>query len=191
MRNKRILLLLPLAIALGAFGVLSPACGGSSGSSSSGNPDCFDYTSFDGMSPPVTFKADVLPIFRTSCGLSQVCHGNRTPATPAQHFYGPPLSEGATVSNADIALIRMGAVGVPSVDEPDMNIITPSDPSKSFMMYKLDADPLSANTSVTCSTLKCAANMACGTGMPQAGMQLSSTDRDTVRRWIAQGAQDN
>jgi hypothetical protein len=189
MRNKRVILLLPLSIGLGAVGALSSACGGSS-SGGSGDPDCFDYSSFN-AGATVSFKTQVLPIFRTSCGLSTVCHGSRTPALPGQHFYGPPLSEGPTVSDADIMLIRTGAVGANSVDEPDMQIINPTKPAESFMMYKLDGDPTTMPTGVTCSMLKCVATQTCGTGMPQSGQQLPPADRNTIRSWIAQGAPNN
>lgn len=186
MRNPRLILgLLPLSLLLGAFGLVSAACSSASG----GANDCFDYTGFNATTPTVSFKTDVLPIFRNSCGLSSVCHGSTTPVAPAQHYYGPKNSD-PLPSAAEITAILAGAVGVKSVDEPDMNIITAGDPSQSFMMYKLDGDPQDP-TSVNCAKLACVAKKTCLTAMPQAGNILPAATRDTIRRWIAQGAKDN
>ncbi len=190
----------------GAFGLGAAACtssnstgsGGSgtaaTGASSGGGGDspangCFDYTGFDGMTPTVTFKADVLPIFRTSCGLSASCHQSQTPPLPAEQYLGPSLSMPAPTA-AQIASILSGIVGVKSVDEPDMDVVAPGDPAHSFMMYKLDGDPTNVN-GLTCPNLKCAANMSCLLAMPSGGPQLPSTERDTIRRWIAQGAKND
>ena len=187
MRNERLLLgLLPFSVVLGAFGLISSAaCSGSSG----GVNDCYDYTGFDTTTPVVSFKTDVLPLFRNSCGLSSVCHGSTTPVAPAQHYYGPKLTDPAP-SAAEITAILAGAVGVKSVDDPTMNIITAGDPSQSFMMYKLDGDPQDPS-SVSCSKLACVASKTCLGAMPQAGNTLPAATRDIIRRWIAQGAKDN
>lgn len=182
MRNERLLLgLLPFSAFVGAIVM---ACG-----SSSSINDCFDYTKFDSATPTVSFRTDVLPIFRNSCGLSSVCHGSTSPETPAQHYYGPKKTDPAP-SDSDIAMILADAVGVSSVDEPDMPIIDPGHPETSFMMYKLDGDPQSAS-GVNCSKLKCTAKASCGTAMPQSGNILPEETRDVIRRWIAQGAKDN
>jgi hypothetical protein len=72
-------------------------------------------------------------------------------------------------------------------------IIAASAPQNSFMMYKLDGDPNLANMNnqVTCATLTCATAMTCGGSMPSCGPQLPQTQRDTIRRWIAQGAKND
>jgi hypothetical protein len=184
MRHPRFFFpLLTLAAALGAAGLLSAACGPSTPA------DCYDYTTFNSTTPTVSFRTDVLPIFRNSCGLSMVCHGNPNPSVPAQHYYGPKNSDPAP-SDTDIAAILAGAVGKAAVAEPDMKIIAAGDPANSFMMYKLDADPMNP-LSVNCAKLTCLKDMSCGTGMPQAGDILPADKRDTIRRWIAQGAKDN
>lgn len=190
MRKERLFLLLPFAVALGVSGVLSSAaCGGSSGSGGSGTvSNCFDYSSFDGTSPAVSFKSDVLPIFRNSCGLSTSCHGSMNPPVPAQHYLGPANSAG-DLTDAQISAIVAGIVGVQSVDEPGMAVVKAGDPANSFMMYKLDADPQDVS-SVNCSKLACSTT-TCGTAMPQTGNILPADERDTIRRWIAQGAQAN
>jgi hypothetical protein len=199
MRNVQLRSLLRLPLLLGALGFVA-ACAGSTGGGTGGGSTsggaggapggCFNYTGFDGTTPKVTFAADVLPIFRNSCGLSSACHGSQTnPSLPAQHFYGPPVSSPAPTA-AQIAAIFAGSVGVKSIDNPDMDVIDPSHPESSFMMYKIDTDPQNV-AGVTCSKLTCASAGTCASGMPLTGTLLPAATRDTIRRWIAQGAMND
>jgi hypothetical protein len=191
------------------------ACGSSGGKSTSGtggngggaSSDCFDYTGFQ-TTPTVGFAADVLPIFSNSCGISSVCHGCDDSSTCTDSgikpYLGPAVGSPAATSG-QIAAIFAQAVGQPStlqpslsdssmmVGNPGMMIIAPGDPEHSFMMYKLDGDPNATNVNdeVSCSTLSCASGMTCGGSMPSGGPQLSSTDRNTIRRWIAEGAKND
>ncbi len=195
MRQKSLLAtVLPVSFLLGSLGLglLASSLGGcgNSGTSTTGAGgggaggsagDCFDYTSFDGTSPTVTFKADVLPIFRQSCGLSTSCHGDPNGGSlPGQHFYGPSLNDPAP-SDSDIASILAGSVGQASAEDPDMDVIKAGDPANSFLMYKLDGDPNAAD-GVSCKTLTCSKDMSCQTTMPQGGPQLTADTRDTIRR---------
>jgi hypothetical protein len=190
MRNEQ--LLRPpfrLALLVGAFGLIASAC-----SSSSSGGDCYDYTTFDGTAPAVHFQADVLPIFRQSCGLSSSCHGSENPPAAGQHYLGPSLSDPAPTA-AQIKEILDG-MNQKSADEPDMNVVTAGHPETSFLMYKLDGpnDPTSTDPSATivdCVKLKCAASMTCLLPMPSGGPQLPAEERDTIRRWIAQGAKND
>jgi hypothetical protein len=179
-----------------ALGVSSlTACGGSgSGGGNGGGSavnDCFDYTSFDGTTPSVSFKTDVLPIFRNSCGLSDACHGSES-GSGAQHFYGLANSKG-DMTATQIQEIFDQAVGKDAVDNPGMSIIAAGAPGNSFMMYKLDGDPNNSDLAaqVTCSKLSCASDKSCGEAMPQGGPALSADERNVIRRWIAQGAMNN
>jgi hypothetical protein len=98
-------------------------------------------------------------------------------------FLGPNKMVTATAD--DIAKILAGNVGVAASLEPSMSIIKASDPENSFLMYKLDGE-------LACSKLSCADTKACGTLMPQGATEpLAQTERDTIRRWIAQGAANN
>jgi hypothetical protein len=159
------------------------------------------------MSPTVSFKTDVQPIFATSCAISSVCHGCDTSAVPGctnpgyKPYLGTSISQGAP-SSMQVMAISASAVGQPAsaqvsvvdgsmVGNPSMNIVKAGDPANSFLLYKLDGAfsmPLS-NGDVNCSTLACAANMSCGEAMPSGGPALPASARDTIRRWIAQGAQ--
>lgn len=152
--------------------------GGSTGSTGGAPAGCFD-PSFDGTTPVVGFKADVLPIFQGSCGIAVGCHGGQGNAD--RPYLGPPLSEMATQQNIDDIFANI--LDVPAFKEPAMAIVKPGDPAQSFMMYKLDG-------LLTCETLACAATKTCGGAMPE-GPQLPQAERDTIRRWIFQGAQNN
>jgi hypothetical protein len=209
MRNDRFFVpLLPASLLLGALGIVSAACGGSSGAGGGGSNDCFNYSGFNSMTPAVSFKTDVLPIFRGSCALSVACHGCDTATDPTctNSGYKPYLGTGLTdaaPTPTQIMAILSSTVGAPAslqlstidsttmVGNPDMDIVKAGDPAHSFMMYKLDGNfpTTPSNNEVTCSSLTCASHQTCGQAMPSLGMTLAS--RDTIRRWIAQGAQNN
>lgn len=193
MRNTGSSIVVACLLGLSAtFGALSTAgCGGGGGSGGSGGggggtggaPTCYDYSNFDGMSPAVSFKTDVLPVFQRSCGLSSSCHGDINVPKPEQPYFGP--NKMTTATDADIQAIIDGLVGKKAVAEPNMNLVTAGDPENSFLMYKLDFE-------LTCSKLSCAEGDLCGDPMPRGSKDpLATAELDAVRRWIAQGAQNN
>jgi hypothetical protein len=179
---------------------------GSGGSGSGGGPaadPCYDYSSFDGSSPTTTFKADVLPIFRQSCGLSESCHGPDSTGVislpPNQPYLGPPIG-GKDPTAADIAMIIGGIVSQPAqvlkgttpAPEPDgLDIVNPGHPESSYMMSKLEAVLNTDGSSTFCSKLKCVKAGDCGNSMPQGGPELPAKDTNTIRLWIAQGAKND
>jgi hypothetical protein len=201
-------------IALGAAAASGSTMGCSSGNSTTGSGSgggsgggaadpCFDYASFNGSSPKTTFKADVLPIFRRSCGLSESCHGPDSTGVislpPNQPYLGPPIG-GKDPSPKDIAMILGGIIDQPAqilkganpAPEPDgLKIVNPSHPESSFMMSKLEAVLNEDGTSTFCSKLKCETAMDCGNSMPQDGPELAPKDTNTIRLWIAQGAKND
>jgi hypothetical protein len=125
---------------------------------------------------------DVLPLFRRSCGVSTSCHGSMNAPTPAQHYLGPSLASPAP-SVSEMQMIIDGVVGVGAVKEPTMKVIETGSPQRSFLMFKLDG--------LNCSKLTCSAD-ECGALMPKGNTQpLPAVERDTIRRWIAQGAKNN
>lgn len=175
MRNV-LLLTMSMAMALAASG-----CGDDS-DTGSGTPagSCFDYDAFNAGSPAVTFRADVLPLFQRSCSTSATsCHGSEA-GTSDRQYLGPQL--GTMATEEQIAKIMAQNVGVPSKKEPGLSRVAKGDPANSFLMHKMD-EPL-------CEDLTCAADKSCGSAMPL-GQTLEQGDRDVVRRWIAQGAQNN
>lgn len=172
----RVSLLISVPFVLG-IGLGLSGCGDES--TGTGSNTCFDYAAFNGMTPAVSFKTDVLPTFQQSCGLSNSCHGDQ--AGPADRPYlGPAM--GIMASAADITAIFNANVNADAV-HASMKIVAPGKPEASFLMYKLDG-------SFSCSGVTCAA-AGCGTSMPQGSGALSESSRDAIRRWIAQGAQNN
>lgn len=139
----------------------------------------FDYSGFDGQSPSVSFNADVLPIFAQNC-TETGCHGNA--ATPASGlFLGPspdapefPASEETRKNIIDAYLVA------PARTTPDKARVAPGEPAQSFLLDKLDG-------SHACIDVSCPGNN-CGQRMPRGHDQLPADVRDTIRRWIAQGA---
>jgi hypothetical protein len=187
MRRKRLFAIFLLLVGAAGVGSTSlSACGNSGGTGG----DCYDYTSTDLTTPAASFKSDVLPIFRQSCGLSTSCHGDPSGGSlPGQHFYGPSNSAPAPSAD-DIQAIMDQSVGKASTANPDMVVIKAGDPANSFMMYKLDGDPTAVD-GVTCGTLTCSKDMSCLLAMPSGGPQLPAETRDIIRRWIAQGAKND
>jgi hypothetical protein len=183
--------LLAASLAIGAGGSLA-GCGGGGSSGSGGGgggsscglgaDGCFDYTCFKGDSPAVSFKTDVLPIFRTSCGLSASCHGGES-GPAGQHYLGPKNTD-PDPTPAQIQMIFDQWVGQTPVVKAGMNLITPKDPEHSFFMYKLDG--------LKCSKLTCQADDTCLALMPQGNSEpMDAGKRDILRRWIAQGAKND
>jgi hypothetical protein len=169
----RLTILLPITLAM-AIPLSLVGCGDDeTGETTGGSAKCYDYSSFDSMSPAVQFQADVLPIFQQACGLSASCHGDGAPA--AQPYLG------ATTSPDVMKIFDMN-VNVDSMKEPGMKIIAPGDPEHSFLMHKMDG-------TLQCELLKC--GTACGGSMPLLAQPRPIEDRDKVRRWIAQGAKND
>ncbi|MEZ4370915.1 MAG: hypothetical protein AB7K71_14890 [Polyangiaceae bacterium] len=139
----------------------------------------FDYSSFDGQAPPVSFSADIQPIFAQNC-TETGCHGN--PATPASGlFLSPAPDDPAFPADATTrALIVDTYLVAPARTTPDKARVAPGEPARSFLMDKLDG-------SHACIDVSCPGNN-CGQRMPRGHDQLPAEQRDTIRRWIAQGA---
>jgi hypothetical protein len=125
------------------------------------------------MTPAVSFKTDVMPIFGASCASSS-CHGIAD-SPKGGLFLGAELAHGSDAQTVHDAL-----VGMPSQQLPMMSFIAPSDPANSYLMHKLDADQCQFQTQCVASD--------CLKTMPYDVGQLAVEKRDTVRRWIAQGA---
>jgi hypothetical protein len=203
---------------LGLVLAFSPACGGGDEEKEEGcASDCpFDYASFDGTAP-VSFETDVFPIFRRSCGLSgTVCHGTKT-KPDGELYMGPRLTCGEQPESdcdstsgctwnptagacenelpTDLAA-RKDIIhkyrGPPSKTAPAVNRVKPNEPENSFLMMKIDRCHCTAISGLTCEQLKGAdSDEPCGDNMPQDGSRLDAAERDIIRRWISQGAQNN
>jgi hypothetical protein len=169
---------LPLAItaSVALLGLFSPGLGGcssSSSSSSGGTSGCVDYSppsDFVATAPVVSFSKDVIPIFQQSCAFS-TCHGSTT---------GP--SNGVFLGN-DAPRVYTNLVGKAGDENPMIPFITASDPRTSYLMRKMDASQCAVDSECT--------GGSCQSSMPKGDDSLPVATRDIVRRWIAQGAQNN
>jgi hypothetical protein len=198
---------------------------------------CTAYVSDAGLtSPTVSFSKDIMPLFEHSCGLSSSCHYDPSIVSTLGIYLGCDITVDAGAGSVNSCLVANPGpkVYVDLVGSPDggdagpltpleitgMPYVTPGDPTKSFIMHKIDDDQ--------CTLTGCVAmNMAVGTQMDPPGsvdvfgntvsnwcgepMPLNgdllpagpacgdSTDcapaaaytRDTIRAWIAQGALNN
>jgi hypothetical protein len=173
-----------MRIALGL--IIISFCGGCGGDATSnsgsdgGKGSCSAYVVPGGTDlsmPLVSFHDDIMKLFNNSCGAS-TCHGTKT-LPMGGLFLGQE-----SAMRSDAAEVWAGLVGPRSQELPTMAYVTPGDPSMSYLMHKLDGD-------------QCQFDAQCGTGscgdvMPQDNDQaLPVGNRDTVRRWIAQGARNN
>jgi hypothetical protein len=172
--------------ALGLVFLLSlvPCCksGGTTGSGGGGasDPNCPAYvvpTATDLKTPSISFKSQVMPIFNANCGATN-CHGNGA-SSQGNLFLGSETAKGS-----DSSMVRKGLIGTAGVELALLPLVTPGDPTKSYLMHKLDGDQCLYNAQ--CANMTCMAEMPSGLGHP-----LPVANRDTIRRWIAQGALDN
>ncbi len=156
----------------------------------------FDYSSWSGDSPETKFEEHVLPILQRACNAS-VCHDQSKPKAgmflgtclPGKCPYDTPLTADDRTTIIDKNLL------VASKTLPDMQRVVPGDPEHSFIMYKIDGclDPKLFSTAcdVQPGTVDEANPPVCGDPMPRGSDYLCSDERDLLRRWIAQGAQNN
>lgn len=158
-------------VALAACGTPPPEWGPDAGA-------CVAYASapgFDLTTPAMSFETNVMPVLTASCS-SASCHGVADGAQGGL-FLGAELQHGA-----DAAKVYKNLVGPMAGELGSMPYVTPGDPAKSFIMHKLDGDQ--------CMLAEQCANRTCNDTMPRDG-QLPVETRDILRRWIAQGAQNN
>lgn len=147
----------------------------SGGCPSSDEKECSDYMpppSFDATTPVVSFKKDIFePIFAKSCTFSS-CHGSQSGS-----------SNGVYLGGSDASFVRAGLVDKPAPELPSMSFIKAGAPHDSYLMRKMDGSNCLLDAQCT--------DGSCGDSMPKGNDKFGEDTRNTVRRWIAQGAQDN
>jgi hypothetical protein len=151
-----------------AFAAATPGCPGAPSPSS-----CVDYqppADFDATKPAVSVANDVIPIFHASCAFS-TCHGSTV---------GP--ANGVFLGK-DPARVHTAIVGAHGDELTTMPFVTPGDPRTSYLMRKMDASQCAFDPQCTGSS--------CQGSMPKNQDTLDVATRDTVRRWIAQGAKND
>lgn len=155
-----------------------------------GPAPCAPFVSTADLSAPVSFSSKVLaPIFQFSCALGgATCHGDSTGSPAAgREYLGEPKS--AADGLGDAGAILTGIVGVPSLEDPTMDLVKAGDPANSYLMHKLDGDQCTLMTQ--CVVGASMTTVPCGTSMPYLNSLLPQASRDAVRAWIKQGAMNN
>lgn len=163
------------------------ACSNGSTSPDAAAGGCQPYVSTaDLETPVVSFAADVTPILRSTCALTDSCHGAPSVVAESRPFLGfANPDEGM----ASAQTIIDGLVGVKSTEDLSMNLVTAGDPSQSFLMHKLDDDQC---TLISQCMMGPSFRANCGVFMPyQYPDILDVATRDVIRRWIKQGARNN
>jgi hypothetical protein len=170
------------ALAIAALAIAALGCGTEPPSYAPDAGMCMPYVvpaSTNLMTPTVSFKTDVvIGVFNTKCS-SGVCHGETGNPTVHNLFLGNMAQAG---SDAD--MVYTGLVGVMSTEDSAMDLVKASSDSDSYLMHKLDGDQCMYQSA--CSGSDCMSSMPSG-----ANELIDVSSRDTVRRWIAQGAMNN
>ena len=115
------------------------------------------------------------------------CHADPSYPTMGLATGGNRTYLGASSGSVDTAAVVNGMVGKPSAEDPSMNVVTAGDPTKSYLMFKMDGQLNSLGPACQKGDLG-----VCGALMPFGGSQpLPQATRDTIRSWISQGAKNN
>lgn len=174
--HSRKIQLLSAGIWLSCVGLLSVAgCGSEDGSSA---PEC--YLTEVPASP--SFREHILPSIQSSC-LGNSCHGSPQ-RSEADLYLGKRASNPMT--RLEISDIVARLVDQPSQTAPEVMLVAPGDAANSFLMHKLDNTHRAQG--FVCQG---GGEHPCGDSMPESGEILCENDRNAVRAWINQGAQDN
>jgi hypothetical protein len=159
----------------------APAC------SSSPPNKCVAYVvpaGFDATTPTVSFKNDIVPIFSGPPGAGPTSHG--ACAFSSCHGVTTGSNAAALYLGGDAARAYSSLVGAKSDRYPSMVRVAAGDAANSYLMHKLDGD--------SCTLPSCGGD--CANTMPSdetiANADLIPVEqRDVIRRWILQGAQNN
>ncbi len=156
-----------------ATGLAVVALAGCPADNGGNGPSCDDYSppaGFDATKPAVSFSKDVMPIFGQSCAFS-TCHGS-TVGTANGVFLGK-----------DAPKVYAAIVGMKGDELPTMPFVTAGNPRESYLMRKMDGSQCALDAQCT--------GGSCQGSMPKNEVVLEIATRDTVRRWIAQGAKND
>jgi hypothetical protein len=146
-------------------------------------PDPADKSDANLASPTVSFAHDIIPVFRGSCAIAGVtCHGDTGVAAQGRPFLG--YYDGGT----DPAQVQAALVGMASVEDPRMDLVTPGSLDHSYLWQKVDN--LQCKFASDCRAGQ-SAYPDCGQSMPYGNPALDVSTLDAIARWIMQGAKNN
>ncbi len=118
-----------------------------------------------------------------------MCHSDPSYATNGVPTGGNRTYLGPATGSVDATVVLSGMVGKPSFEAPSMNVITAGDPTKSYLMFKMDGPQQLMTLASACQSGDLG---TCGLTMPfGVSMPLPQATRDLVRSWITQGAKNN
>lgn len=174
------------AVALGSATAALNACSGEESPPAEENEcerSCPKTPGQDLTSPTVSFTDDVFPIFEKNCS-DMLCHGSDE-APRADLYLGP--AEGATAEDLDDVYANLEGA---STTAPSVKLISAGDPTRSFLMNKVDG--CQNRLGLTCDAEPNLCRADCGDPMPPLPRDtyspLTDAEKLTLRRWIAQGA---
>jgi hypothetical protein len=121
----------------------------------------------DARLPYPSFKDDVVPIVQATCALT-ACHSSK------ESNLGIFLAFDVAQIYAELQKTSPTAAG--------QKFVVPGDPSKSYLMIKLEGTQ--ASLAASCP------NSSCGSEMPP-GDKLPADKLEAVRKWIADGAKND
>jgi hypothetical protein len=175
-----------------------PACSSASPAQAPGN----DGGQGQGAeaSATVSFQSDLLPGFERACGLSSSCHQEAVSDPTTQRvFLGCNVAANPNCSvNAPGPMVYQGLMNA-SQEDPTMPYVTPRDPTKSYLLYKLDGNlsglesqcrPVNMDPILQNAPGEPQPPQPCGAPMPL-GLATATDLANQVRAWIAGGAQNN
>ncbi|HEX4341624.1 MAG TPA: hypothetical protein VH062_37195 [Polyangiaceae bacterium] len=127
----------------------------------------------------VSFTGDLMPFFAVTCAFGG-CHDGKT--REAGLYLGPNISEGP----ADEATSREvhDSLVAAATTTPDLPRVTPHEPSKSFVMLKVQG----CQNALGLSCMDAIRGLPCGARMPYLSDPLAPEKRAMLARWITDGA---
>ena len=125
---------------------------------------CGPGTALTAPEPETASRADVQAILGRSCAVGG-CHASA------------PGAGGLALPQANAAWVD-SVVAVTSRENPSMDLVTPGDPERSWLVYKISGDLCR----FTCDT-----KLGCGGQMPF-GQRLDEQERGVIVAWIRRGA---
>ncbi len=186
-------------LSLAACGTDSDDGAGGNGGGTSGDTCPHDYAGYTGGSAEVSLRRDLLKLpepgkpggmFRFSCAFTRTCHGAEENSGGASLYLGSQSgTNGDDLTEEQINLVYSNLVGAAAVASA-LKRVEPGKPEDSFLMHKLDGCLEEIRT--TCTLEVSSKNPhPCGVPMPQGSPKQPEAERELVRAWIKQGAQNN
>ncbi len=174
-----------------ASGVSTGGMTGSASGGATGGAMCSGSTT----TAMLSFKNDIMPIFRSNCAKPGACHNDPSTYTTAAGGGGRPYLgtaiDGGAETMADIGIVYQGLMK-PSLEykTPQINYVKGCDPAMSFLMLKMDPSFTTLDMS---HCVHGDFSGFCGLPMPSDSTtgSLPQATRDMVRNWISQGAMNN